>query len=152
MSGGINKVIIIGRLGRDPEVRYTASGDAVASIALATSKKYKDRQGELQEKTEWHHCTAWRKAAEVIGQYCKKGDRIYIEGELTTEKWDKNGIDSYSTKINILNFELLGGNSSGNQAKKESYQHKQNQVSPEQAKARNPEPAPDFDFDDDVPF
>ena len=97
---GVNKVILIGRLGNDPEMRYMPSGEAVANLSIATSENWTDKNtGAKREKTEWHRVVAFRKLAEIIGQYCKKGDQIYIEGKLQTRKWsDKNGQDHYTTE------------------------------------------------------
>ena len=101
MARGINKVILIGNLGADPDIRYMPSGEPVANLSLATSESWKDSQsGELREKTEWHRVVAFRKLAEIIGQYCKKGSKLYIEGRLQTRKWqDQNGQDRYTTEI-----------------------------------------------------
>lgn len=96
----LNKVMLIGNLGKDPEVRFTASGQAVASFSLATSETYKDKSGEKVEKTEWHNITLWGKLAEIAGEYLSKGKTIYVEGRLQTRKWqDKSGNDRYTTEI-----------------------------------------------------
>lgn len=96
----LNKVMLIGNLGKDPEVRFTASGQAVASFSLATSESYKDKSGEKVEKTEWHNITLWGKLAEIAGEYLSKGKTIYVEGRLQTRKWqDKSGNDRYTTEI-----------------------------------------------------
>ena len=96
----LNKVMLIGNLGKDPEVRYTASGQAVASFSLATSEKFKGKSGEWEERTEWHNITLWGKLAEIAGEYLSKGKTAYIEGRLQTRKWqDKNGNDRYTTEI-----------------------------------------------------
>jgi single-strand DNA-binding protein len=96
----LNKVMLIGNLGKDPEVRYTASGQAVASFSLATSEKFKGKSGEWEERTEWHNITLWGKLAEIAGEYLSKGKTVYIEGRLQTRKWqDKNGNDRYTTDI-----------------------------------------------------
>lgn len=106
----VNKVILIGHLGRDPEVRYLPSGDAVVNISIATSQKWTDKGGEKQEQTEWHRCVAFGKRGEVIGEYMKKGSQIYVEGRLQTKKWqDKDGNDRYTTEIVVDNFQFLGG-------------------------------------------
>jgi single-strand DNA-binding protein len=105
---GINKVIIMGRLGRDPELRYSQSGKAVCKFVLATSKKWSDKQtNELREKTEWHRATAWGRAGEVINEYCKKGHLLYIEGELSTSQYEKEGQKHFSTEIMVDEFHLL---------------------------------------------
>lgn len=96
----LNKVMLIGNLGKDPEVRFTASGQAVASFSLATSEKFKGKSGEMEERTEWHNITLWGKLAEIAGEYLSKGKTIYVEGRLQTRKWqDKNGNDRYTTDI-----------------------------------------------------
>ncbi len=112
----INKVILIGRLGRDPEVRYTPSGDAVANFSIATSENWKDKNtGEKREKTEWHKLVAFRRLAEIVAEYLSKGSLIYIEGKLQTREWDdKEGIKRYTTEIVVNQMQMLGGkNDSG---------------------------------------
>ena len=110
-SRGVNKVILIGNLGADPDIRYMPSGEPVANLSLATSESWKDSQsGELREKTEWHRVVAFRKLAEIIGQYCKKGSKLYIEGRLQTRKWqDQNGQDRYTTEIIADTMQMLDG-------------------------------------------
>lgn len=107
--------MIIGRLGDDPEVRYTQSNTAVANMSVATSEKYKDKNGDWQENTEWHRVVLWGRTAEVAQEYLKKGDLVYIEGPIQTRKWeDKNGVERYSTEIKGLSMTMLGGkNDSG---------------------------------------
>ncbi|MES2499584.1 MAG: single-stranded DNA-binding protein, partial [Pseudomonadota bacterium] len=95
----VNKVILVGSLGRDPEVKYMANGEAVANFSMATSENWKDKAGVKQEKTEWHNVVAYRKLAEIIGEYLKKGSPVYIEGKLQTRKWEKDGVTRYSTEI-----------------------------------------------------
>lgn len=111
MARGINKAILIGNLGNDPELKYTAGGSAVANLTLATSEQWKDKEtGEQKEKTEWHRIVAFGKLAEIIGEYCKKGGQVYIEGKLQTRKWqDKEGQDRYTTEIVAEQMQLLGG-------------------------------------------
>lgn len=100
MAGSLNRVMLIGRLGRDPEIRYTQSGQAVASLSVSTDESYKDQAGQKIEKTEWHRITAWGKQAEFIGQYLGKGRLVYVEGKLETRKWtDKAGQERYTTEI-----------------------------------------------------
>ena len=97
---GINKVILVGRLGRDPEVRYTQDGSAVASFSIATSEEWKDKNtGEKKERTEWHRIVAWRKLGEICGEYLSKGRQVYVEGKLQTRSWEKDGVTRYSTEI-----------------------------------------------------
>lgn len=106
----VNKVLLIGNLGKDPEVKYMTNGDAVANIALATTEVWKDKNGEKVEKTEWHKITFYRKLAEIVGEYCKKGKSIYVEGRLETRKWtDKQGIERYTTEIIATDMKFLGG-------------------------------------------
>ena len=108
MANGINRVIIIGRMGNDPELRWLPNGDAVANISLATSETWKDQQGQKQERVEWHRCVAYRKVAEIIGEYLKKGANIYIEGKLRTREWvDQQGQKKYTTEIIIAEMQML---------------------------------------------
>lgn len=115
MSRGINKVILVGRLGNDPDVRYTAAGSAVTTISVATSESWKDRNtGQQQERTEWHRVVFFGRLAEIAGQYLKKGSQVYVEGSLRTNKYtDKNGIERYSTDINANELQMLGGGGGG---------------------------------------
>ena len=101
---------LIGRLGKDPEVRYTTEGEAVANVSIATTESWKDKTGAKQEKTEWHNLVFYRRLAEVVGEHLKKGALIYIEGKLTTEKYQKDGEDRYITKIVVSEMKMLGGN------------------------------------------
>ncbi len=115
MARGVNKVILLGRLGQDPTVRYTAGGAAVTSFSIATSEGWRDKNsGEMQERTEWHNIVIFSRLAEVAGQYLKKGSQVYIEGRLQTRKWtDKNGMDRYTTEIIANEMQMLGGGGSG---------------------------------------
>lgn len=137
----LNKAMLIGHLGRDPEVRYLNNGDAVATMTLATSDQWKDKQtGEKKEATEWHRVTMFRKLAEVAGQYLKKGSLVYVEGKITTRKWtDKDGVERYTTEINADTMQMLGGRPSqaDGEKPKQSQQDGQRQMS---------------DMDDDIPF
>jgi single-strand DNA-binding protein len=108
MSKGINKVILIGHLGSDPEMRYTANGTAMARFNLATSESYTDKEGARQELTEWHRIVVWRKLAEICGQYLSKGKLVYIEGRLRTRSWEKDGIKRYTTEIEARDMQMLG--------------------------------------------
>ncbi len=106
----LNKVMIIGNLGKDPEVRYTTSGQAVASFSVATSEKFKNRNGEMEERTEWHNVVLWGRQAEIAGEYLAKGRTVFIEGRLQTRKWqDKDGRDRYTTEIVGDRMQMLGG-------------------------------------------
>jgi len=110
----VNKAILIGNLGKDPEVRYMPSGEAIANITLATTDTWKDKSGEKQEKTEWHRVSFFGRQAEVVGEYLKKGSQIYVEGRIQTRKWqDKEGQDRYTTEIVADRMQMLGGKSSG---------------------------------------
>jgi single-strand DNA-binding protein len=142
----INKVILIGNLGKDPETRYMPNGDAVTNITLATTETWKDKNGEKQEKTEWHRVTFYRKLAEIAGEYLKKGAPVYVEGRLETRKWtDKAGVERYSTDIIANDMKMLGGkrdNSDGG-----------SQDQPRQASKPSGGTSNGFDdMDDDVPF
>ncbi len=106
---GVNKVILIGNLGADPEVRYTASGTAVAKFRIATTEKFTDKDGNRQERTEWHRVVAWRKLAEICGQYLAKGKQVYIEGKIRNDSWEKDGVKQYSYEIVADNMVMLGG-------------------------------------------
>ena len=110
----INKVMLIGNLGKDPEIRYMPSGDAIANLTLATTENWKDKAGEKQEKTEWHRVSMFGRLAEIAGEYLKKGSSVYIEGKLQTRKWqDKEGNDRYTTEIVANEMKMLGGRPSG---------------------------------------
>ena len=111
MGKSVNKVILIGNLGKDPEVKYTPNGTAVAKFSLATNERYKDKDGNWQDRTEWHNITAWQRTAEIAGEYLKKGRTVYIEGRLRTDSWeDKNTHEKkYRTEIVVENLVLLGG-------------------------------------------
>jgi len=113
MARGVNKVILIGNLGADPELRYTANGTAVARLNIATTETYTDRDGNRQEQTEWHRVVAWRKLAEICGQYLSKGRQVYIEGRLRTSSYEKDGIKRYSTDIEAREMLMLGGPGGG---------------------------------------
>lgn len=149
MSRGINKVILIGNIGQDPKVTYMPNGNAVANITIATSESWKDKNtGENVDKTEWHRVVAFRRLAEIMGEYLHKGSKVYIEGKLQTRKWqDKNGKDNWTTEIICNEMQMLDSKGSGQQAG----QSGQQQSRPAQ---NQPAAAPpvDNDFDDDIPF
>ncbi|WP_035383855.1 single-stranded DNA-binding protein [Ferriphaselus sp. R-1] len=156
----VNKVILVGRLGKDPETRYMTSGEAVTNATLATSENWKDKSGEKQEKTEWHNLVFYRKLAEIAGQYLKKGSQVYIEGKIQTRKWqDKNsGQDRYTTEIIVDQMQMLGDKKSGT-GNFEVVDNGQPAYAPRAAApapaASKPAPAKSsgFDnFDDDIPF
>ncbi|MEQ5315707.1 single-stranded DNA-binding protein [Providencia vermicola] len=151
-SRGVNKVILIGHLGQDPEIRYMPSGGAVANLTLATSESWRDKQsGEMREKTEWHRVCIFGKLAEVAGEYLKKGSQVYIEGSLQTRKWqDQSGQDRYTTEV-VVNvggsMQMLGGRDSNNQAGGQQPARQPQQ--PQQA----PQNEPPMDWDDqEIPF
>jgi single-strand DNA-binding protein len=105
----VNKVILVGNLGRDPETRYMPEGGAVCNFSVACNEKWKDKNGNVQEKTEWVRCTAWNKLAEICGEYLKKGAQVYVEGRLQTRKWqDKDGQDKYTTEVVLDRMQMLG--------------------------------------------
>ena len=151
MARGVNKVILVGNLGRDPEVRYSPSGAAIANVTIATSEGWKDKQtGEMQERTEWHRIVFFSRLAEIAGEYLRKGSQIYVEGRLQTRKWqDKDGQDRYTTEVVANELQMLGGRSGGsNQSSDTSSQFNQSQ-DPAPSKPA----AKEFDdFDDDIPF
>lgn len=110
----MNKAILCGNVGRDPEVRYTQGGSAVANLSIATTEKWTDKSGQRQEKTEWHRCVIWGRQAEVIQEYVKKGDKLLVEGSIETREWQgKDGGKRQTTEIKVRAFEMLGGRSSG---------------------------------------
>jgi single-strand DNA-binding protein len=151
----VNKVIIIGNLGRDPEIKYMPSGDAVASLAVATTDKWKDKTtGEKKEQTEWHRISFFGKTAEVCGQYLKKGSSVYIEGSLRTRKYtDKDGVEKYATEIRGDNMQMLGGRSDGGEGQQAAPQQAQQRPAQQSAPRPQQKPAPNFsDMDDDIPF
>ena len=160
MARGINKVILVGNLGKDPEIRYSASGAAIANITVATSDNWKDKQtGEKQERTEWHRVVFFNRLAEVVGEYLKKGSQVYIEGRLQTRKWqDKDGQDRYTTEIVASDMQMLGGRGGGGGSDYDQSGSYNQQPSSAPAAAAAPAAASQgndggFDsFDDDIPF
>ncbi len=153
----VNKVILVGRLGKDPETRYMTNGEAVTNVTLATSENWKDKSGEKQEKTEWHNLVFYRRLAEVAGEYLKKGSQIYVEGKIQTRKWQdkETGKDRYTTEIIVNEMQMLGGKSGG--AGSFEVVENQSQAPARSAPAARPAAAPaakgNFDnFDDDIPF
>ena len=159
MARGINKVILVGNMGNDPEVRYTPAGAAVTTISLATTESWKDKDGNKQERTEWHRVVFFSRLAEIAGEYLKKGSQVYIEGKLRTNKWqDKDGNDRYTTEILANEMQMLGGRSGdsgqggfggGGQSMPSAPKANNNQSQ----NNNNNNPAPNFDdFDDEIPF
>lgn len=148
MARGVNKVILVGTCGKDPETRYMPSGGAITSVSVATNESWKDKQtGQKQERTEWHNITFFGRLAEIAGEYLKKGSQVYIEGSLRTEKWqDKQGQDRYTTKVIASEMQMLGGRPGGGG---DFSAPAQQQSQPQPAN----QPAPiDDSFDDDIPF
>jgi single-strand DNA-binding protein len=149
-SRGVNKVILVGNLGKDPEVRYTPDGRGIANLTIATSEIWKDKNtGQQQEKTEWHRVVIFGKLAEIAGEYLRKGSQVYLEGKLQTRKWqDQSGADRYSTEV-ILDIngvmQMLGSRQGENQG------GRQQSVRPQQRPQQSAPPIDD-DFDDDIPF
>lgn len=163
MARGINKVILIGNLGKDPEVRYMPSGGAVANLTVATSESWKDKKtGENQDKTEWHRVVMFNRLGEIAGEYLKKGSKVYIEGKLQTRKWqNKDGQDQYTTEIVANEMQMLdsrGGGAGGSdfgggqqQGQGGGYQQKPQSSAPQQSAPQQNNSGFD-DFDDDIPF
>lgn len=160
MARGINKAILIGNLGNDPDIRYTASGTAIANISLATAESWRDKNsGEQQERTEWHRIVFFGRLAEIVGEYLRKGSQIYVEGRIQTRKWqDKQGNDRYTTEVVANEMQMLGGRGQGQAAMNPAGQSQapeaQNNAPPpdKPAPAGSGGAAPADDFDDDIPF
>lgn len=139
----INKVILVGRLGRDPEVRYTADGQAVANFSVATSEKWKDKNtGEMMERTEWHNIVAWRRLGEICGEYLAKGKLVYIEGRLQTRSWEKDGVTRYTTEVIASEMKMLEARDSS-----APFRPPENN-----AMHKGPRPSIPDGEDDDIPF
>ncbi len=158
MARGVNKVILVGTCGQDPEVRYLPNGNAVTNLSLATSEQWTDKQtGQKVERTEWHRVSMFGKVAEIAGEYLRKGSQVYIDGKLQTREWEKDGIKRYATEIIVDmqgNMQLLGSpahrQQGNNEQRPTGQQPRQQRPNPQQPA---PQPAPDFDsFDDDIPF
>jgi single-strand DNA-binding protein len=152
----INKVMLIGNLGKDPDIRYMPNGEAVANITLATSETWKDKTGAKQEKTEWHRVTFYRKLAEIVGEYLKKGSSVYVEGRLETRKWtDKAGADRYTTEIIANEMRMLGSKPGGSSFEGENKNNKTSPPKDSAASNNNAANNPNSgfgDMDDDIPF
>lgn len=158
----VNKVILVGNLGRDPEMRYMPNGEAVCNFSIATTDSWKDKSGQKQERTEWHNIVMYRKLAEIAGEYLKKGRPVYVEGRLQTRKWQtKEGQDRYTTEIIADQMQMLGGRDGGGSNTYEVMDEDQSMSRPQQSAARPAQSAPasapasggDFDaFEDDIPF
>ena len=172
MARGVNKVILVGTCGQDPETRYLPNGNAVTNLSLATSEQWTDKQtGQKVEKTEWHRVSMFGKVAEIAGEYLRKGSQVYIEGKLQTREWEKDGIKRYTTEIVVDmqgTMQLLGGRPQGDQQGQQQQPPRQQAANPSTAGRQHPQQAapaphrangpqggtpPDFDsFDDDIPF
>jgi len=167
MARGVNKVILVGTCGQDPEVRYLPNGNAVTNLSLATSESWTDKQtNQKVEKTEWHRVSLFGKVAEIAGEYLRKGSQVYIEGKLQTREWEKDGIKRYTTEIVVDmqgTMQLLGGRPQGDQSQggntnsaprpQNRPPQPQSQAPRQQPQQAAPQPQPDFDsFDDDIPF
>jgi single-strand DNA-binding protein len=161
----VNKVILVGNLGRDPEVRYMPNGEAVANFSIATTDNWKDKSGVKQEKTEWHNIVMYRRLAEIAGEYLKKGRPVYVEGRLQTRKWEKDGVTRYTTEIIADQMQMLGsGRDSGSTSydgdmdqggASDSYNQAPARQAPQTQSPAASKPAggSNFDdFDDDIPF
>lgn len=148
MARGINKVILIGNLGADPEVRYTPNNVAVVTVNIATSSGWKDKQsGEMQERTEWHRVVFFSRLAEIVSEYLRKGSKVYVEGSLRTRKWtDKNNVEKYTTEIVANEMQMLDGRGAG-----QNISSNDNHETPAPAQASSASHAA-ADFDDDIPF
>lgn len=162
MARGINKVILIGNLGADPETKYMPSGSAVTNVSLATSESWRDKQtGEQQERTEWHRVVFFNRLAEIAGEYLRKGSKVYVEGSLRTRKWQgQDGQDRYTTEIVANEMQMLdgrgeagmGGGDYSPQPRQQQYQQQQRPAQ-NNPQSHSAPPAPDMDsFDDDIPF
>ena len=161
MARGINKVILVGNLGNDPEVRYANNGSAIANLSVATSESWKDKNtGDQVEKTEWHRVVMFNRLGEIAGEYLKKGSKVYIEGKLQTRKWqDQSGQDRYTTEIVANEMQMLDSRGDSNmggggyQAPQQQSAPQQQQSAPQQQQQSAPAaPQPSNDFDDDIPF
>lgn len=157
----VNKAILVGNLGKDPEVKFMPNGEAVCNFSIATTDSWKDKAGVKQERTEWHNITMYRKLAEIAGEYLKKGRPVYIEGRLQTRKWEKDGVTHYSTEIIADQMQMLGGREGGGQSQSGGDNYSQDATAKpaaRQAEATARKPAPAMagtsfdDFEDDIPF
>lgn len=157
MARGVNKVILVGTCGQDPEVRYLPNGNAVTNLSLATSEQWTDKQtNQKVEKTEWHRVSLFGKVAEIAGEYLRKGSQVYIEGKLQTREWEKDGIKRYTTEIVVDmqgTMQLLGGRpQEGDQQQSAPRQQQQRQQPQQQRPQQSQQAAPPDSFDDDIPF
>lgn len=156
-SRGINKVILVGNVGQDPETRYMPNGDAVTNLSLATSESWKDKNsGEQQERTEWHRVVLYKRLAEIVAEYVKKGSKIYIEGSLRTRSWEQEGVKRYATEIIASEMQMLDGRQGSEQQERQPGTSRPtgNEYRNERDGTKSrPQPAPEVNgFDDDIPF
>ncbi|HSH42182.1 MAG TPA: single-stranded DNA-binding protein [Arenicellales bacterium] len=154
MARGVNKAILIGNLGRDPEIRYSPNGAAVANVSIATTDSWKDRNtGEQQERTEWHRVVFFGRLAEIVGEYLKKGSQVYVEGRIQTRKWqDKEGNDRFTTEIVASEMQMLGGRGGGAGGGPEDYNQDSGYSGGGGGGGSSSSGPPAEDFDDDIPF
>jgi len=156
MAGGVNKVILIGNLGKDPEVRFTSGGQAVANFTIATNDSWTDKQGQKQERTEWHRIVVWGKLAELCGEYLSKGRQCFVEGRLQTREWtDKEGKKNYTTEVVAQNVQFLGarGDGAGPRARSQNGSHEYGSPPPGMEETTNgASPAGGPPPEDDIPF
>jgi single-strand DNA-binding protein len=152
----VNKVILVGNLGKDPETRYSADGAAITKVSIATTSKYKNKSGEMVEETEWHRVTFFGRLAEIAGEYLKKGRSVYVEGRLKTTKYtDKDGVEKYSTDVIANEMQMLGSKEGGGDSEAARPAAPRPAPAPRPASAPRPAPAPASNFadmDDDIPF
>ena len=153
MSRGVNKVILVGSVGQDPEVRHMPNGNAVSNLSIATSETWKDKtSGEQQEKTEWHRLVFFNRLAEIVDQYVKKGSKIYVEGKLQTRSWEKEGVKQYTTEIVVSEMHMLDSRSETGNAQSSSVQKSQASNNNGQSKLMDSKPSFDNFDDQDIPF
>ncbi len=155
MARGVNKVILIGNLGNDPEIRYTPSGSAVANLSLATSETWRDKQsGELQDRTEWHRLVFFNRLAEIVGEYLRKGSKVYVEGTLRTRKWqDKSGMDRFTTEIIASEMHMLDSRSAGSSGVEQQQATKEvSEPATSTETETNTDTSSNGGSDDDIPF
>ena len=119
----VNKVTLLGHVGRDPEMRRTQSGTPVTNFSLATTEKFKGKDGEMKEETEWHNIVAFNKSAETLAKFVKKGSQLYIEGKMKTNSWEDNGVKRYKTEVHVMNFQFLGGKTGDDRRAEPAYTH-----------------------------
>jgi single-strand DNA-binding protein len=156
---GVNKVILVGNVGKDPETRYMPNGDAVTNVTLATSESWKDKNtGEQKELTEWHRITFYRKLAEIVAEYVKKGSKLYVEGALRTRSWEQDGVKRYATEIIASEMQMLdgkgggGGSSDGDSSWQQQAPRSSSGGGGSAQRPQKSSPPPEDSFDDDIPF